>query len=219
MFNLAAALSLHLYATCLLQVFPLPHALAFHIIVAMGIFVWTGVHLFTHFASFALDDRNASTSTSAHFNASLNTNLFPTITGVIILVAIVTMTISSITPLRKLFRFIPFYVIHWAGAALVYLLLILHGIHYYNPSFWKWFLPAAIIFTLERIYRHAVVHRHKVLVKCAGAYDDVSRVAIVEMEKPKGFRYEPGQHVMLNLPWIGKICLHTYIHKHIIHID
>ena len=57
-----------------------------------------------------------------------------------------------------------------------------------------------------------VVRRHKVLLKCAGAYDDVSRVAIVEMEKPKGFRYEPGQHVMLNLPWIGKICLHAYIH-------
>ena len=61
-----------------------------------------------------------------------------------------------------------------------------------------------------------VVRRHKVLLKCAGAYDDVSRVAIVEMEKPKGFRYEPGQHVMLNLPWIGKIYvyIHTYIHTY-----
>ena len=98
----------------------------------------------------------------------------------------------------------------------MYLLLILHGIHYYNPAFWKWFLPAAIIFALERVYRHVVVRRHKVLLKCAGAYDDVSRVAIVEMEKPKGFRYEPGQHVMLNLPWIGKIYvyIHTYIHTY-----
>lgn len=89
----------------------------------------------------------------------------------------------------------------------MYLLLILHGINYYNPSFWKWFLPAAIIFTLERVYRVAVMRREKVLLKCAGAYDDVSRVAIVEMNKPKGFRFEPGQHMILNLPWIG-----TYIH-------
>lgn len=122
------------------------------------------------------------------------------------------MAVSSITHLRKLFRFIPFYIIHWAGAVVVYLLLILHGINYYNPSFWKWFLPAAIIFTLERVYRAAVMRREKVLLKCAGAYDDVSRVAIVEMNKPKGFRFEPGQHMILNLPWIG-----TYIHAMLTH--
>jgi len=182
------------------KVFPLTHALAFHVIVALGILFWTGVHLLTHFTSFALDDRNASTSTLSHFTASIQTNLFPTITGIIVLVAIVTMAVSSITHLRKLFRFIPFYIIHWAGVVLVYLLLILHGINYYNPSFWKWFLPAAIIFTLERVYRVAVMRREKVLLKCAGAYDDVSRVAIVEMNKPKGFRFEPGQHMILNLP-------------------
>ena len=85
----------------------------------------------------------------------------------------------------------------------MYLFLVLHGVNYYNPSFWKWLLPAAIVFTLERVYRLAVVRREKVLLKCAGAYDDVSRVAIVEMNKPKGFQFEPGQHVMLNLPWIG----------------
>ena len=150
-------------------------------------------------------------STLSHFTTSIQTNLFPTITGIIVLVAIVTIAVSSITHLRKLFRFIPFYIIHWAGAVLVYLLLILHGINYYNPSFWKWLLPAAIIFTLERVYRLAMVHREKVLLKCAGAYDDVSRVAIVEMNKPKGFRFEPGQHMMLNLPWIGTYICATHL--------
>lgn len=41
-------------------------------------------------------------------------------------------------------------------------------------------------------------------MKCAGRYDDQSRTGMVELEKPAGFKFEPGQYVLLNLPWIGK---------------
>ena len=57
---------------------------------------------------------------------------------------------------------------------------------------------------LERIYRLTAINKNKVTVKCAGRYDDQSRTALVELEVPKGFKYEPGQYILLNLPWIGK---------------
>lgn len=146
------------------------NALAFHIIISLGILFWTGVHLLTHFVSFAVDDRNTTegVSTTDHFRDSLETNIFPTVTGFIILLVFAIMGLSSIKPIRKLCRFIPFYVIHWVGAALFYLLLILHGVNYYNPSFWKWFVPAAFILVLERLYRYFLVPKHGVVVKSAG---------------------------------------------------
>ncbi len=60
------------------------------------------------------------------------------------------------------------------------------------------------MFSVERLYRHVIVRRVKVGVKCAGRYDSVSRTAIVELEKPMYLDYEPGQYIMLNLPKIGE---------------
>ena len=114
------------------------------------------------------------------------------------------MGIVSINAIRRQLRFIPFYLTHWIGGTIFYVLLILHGVDFYSPSFWKWLLPAIFIVIIERIYRHRIVETKKVAVKCAGRYDDASRTALVELEVPKGFKYEPGQYILLNLPWIGK---------------
>ena len=101
-------------------------------------------------------------------------------------------------------RFIPFHVIHWSGAALAYIILIIHGVNYYNPSFWKWLLPALVLVVLDRLYWIILTDRFNVEVKSAAAYDDVSRVAIIETDKPKGFKFEAGQYVLLRMPWIGE---------------
>ena len=174
-----------------------------------GVFFWTGVHLTTHFGSFALDGRNTSLtepkSTAEHFRASLITNLFPTITGLIILTVLVVMTLSScVGIIRRQMRFIPFHVLHWGGAVAVYLLLVVHGVDYYNPSFWKWLLPIVVFVVLDRFYWIYLTDRFTVSVKNASPYDDVSRVAIVEMDKPSGFKFEVGQYILLRMPWIGE---------------
>lgn len=170
----------------------------FHIIIAFGLLFWTTVHLLTHFCSFGLDAVYAS------FRDGIDSNLFPAITGFSVLGIVAVMSVSSIKFLRAQFRFIPFKVLHWSGSALFYLLLLIHGVNYWNPSFWKWLLPALVIFALERIYRHGVVRKRKVSIKAAGRYDSVSRTAIVELEKPSNFDYEPGQYILLNLPKIGE---------------
>lgn len=187
------------------KVFPLMHALAFHVIIALGILFWTGVHLLTHFVSFAVDGRNTTSgeSTSEHFRSSISDGIFPTVTGFVILSVIVAMAISSVSFIRKRLRFVPFYLVHWVAVGVVYLLLLLHGVNYYNPAFWKWFIPAALLFAVERLYRYTVVQRHTVVVKSAGLYDDTSRVCIMEMQRPKGFRFEAGQFVLLNVSSVG----------------
>ncbi len=59
-----------------------------------------------------------------------------------------------------------------------------------------------------------VQHKHRaqyyVTLPHPGPYDDVSRVGVVELEKPKGFQYEAGQYMVINLPWIGEL-LHTLL--------
>lgn len=170
----------------------------FHVVIGMGLLFWTVIHLITHLCSFGLD------AVFDSFGDGIDTNIFPVITGFVVLAILLIMSVSSIKFLRSWFHFIPFRVLHWTGSGLFYLLLLVHGVSYWNPSFWKWFLPTAIIFTLERIYRHGVIKRRKVNIKSAGRYDSVSRTAIVELEKPENFEYEPGQYVLLNLPNIGE---------------
>lgn len=192
-----------------MQVFPLKKPVLFHLVVVVGLLFWTGVHLLTHFCSFGLDalDDVDNLDNRRRFGDGISTNLFPTITGFAVLVVVAVMALSSITYLRARVQFIPFKVLHWVGSGLFYLLLLVHGVQYWNPSFWKWLLPTLIIFVLERVYRHAIVRRVKVNIKSAGRYDTVSRTAIVELEKPTTFEYEPGQYILLNLPKIGKCSL------------
>lgn len=153
-----------------------------------------------------MEGQNSSSPISAgeHFGQNLMTNIVPTVTGLLVAVVFAVMGIMSINIIRKQFRFIPFHLTHWIGGVVFYILLLLHGVSFYSPSFWKWLLPAIIIVIIERVYRHAMVEKKKVNVKCAGRYDDASRTALVELEVPKGFKYEPGQYILLNLPWIGK---------------
>lgn len=181
-----------------MQIFPLKYPVLFHVAISCGLLFWTGVHLITHFSSFGLDTIYTS------FGNGIMVNLFPTITGFLVLVIIAVMGISSIKPLRSRARFIPFKILHWAGTVLFYLLLLVHGVHYWNPSFWKWLLPAVVIFALERVYRHGVIKKITVHVRSAGRYDSVSRTAIIELDKPRHFEYHPGQYLLLNLPKIGK---------------
>lgn len=183
---------------------PLRHPIFFHLLVVGGILFWTFVHLVTHLGSFALDGLNGTIPAYENFGVNLVTNLNPTITGLLVIAFLVIMMVSSIPPLQSLCQFIGFHVIHWMGMGFIYLLLIVHGTHHFNPSFWKWLLPAVVIFAFERIYRFFVVKKYRVTVTCAAHYDELSRVGKVEVIKPKYFHFTPGQYVLLKIPWIGE---------------
>ena len=176
-----------------------------HGIISCGILFWSLFHITAHLVTFAVHSDPTNTTTLERFSANVSTHLFPIITGVIAAAIFLLMALSSIGPVRKLMRFLPFTVIHWTCLLLFYLLLLVHGVHYYSPSFWKWLLPFAVLVVMERVYRYKVVPRHSVKVKSAGRYDDQSRTAIIELEKPSRFKFEPGQFILVNLPWIGAL--------------
>jgi len=142
-------------------------------------------------------------SAGKSFLTGIRENISPTVTGILVLIIFTVIGISSIKPLRGLLRYIPFRLIHWLGGFLFYFLLLIHGVNHWNPSFWKWLLPALIVFVVERVYRHVIIKKTKLGVKCAGRYDSVSRTAIVELENTVKLDYEPGQYILLNLPKIG----------------
>ena len=163
------------------------------------------MHLLTHIGSFALDNRNNTIPSHEHFRDSLVTNLNPFITGLLIIIFLAILSVSSLPPLQSICRFIGFHVIHLIGMAFIYFLLVIHGVNHYNPSFWKWLLPALLIFVFERIYQFFVVNKYRVTVHTAAKYDELSRVGKVEVVKPKYFHFNPGQYVLLKIPQIGEL--------------
>lgn len=187
------------------QVLPLTRPLFFHLLVVGGIFFWTGVHLITHFCSFALDRTSETVNLSNHevFKSNIIMNLNPTITGFLVIAFLSFMLVTSISPIQKLCKFIGFHVIHWSAMIFIYLLLIIHGPNHYNPSFWKWLIPAAVIFIFERFYQFVVVKRYSVKVVTATPYDELTRVGKLEVVKPRNFHFTPGQYVLVNIPEIG----------------
>lgn len=132
------------------------------------------------------------------------THLSPIITGVLIVVILLVMTISSIKAVSSLCLFVGFHVIHWVGFIVMYLLLIVHGINWYNPSFWKWLLPVALVYILERIYFRWVIPRYSIKIIKSAPYDELSRTTKVEFEKPPHYKLIAGQYILVNMPQIGK---------------
>lgn len=100
-------------------------------------------------------------------------------------------------------KFIAFYVIHWVALIFFYLLLIVHGVNYCNPSFWKWLLPVAVLLIAEKLYARFIAKKYTVTVTMAAPYDESCRVSAIKVDKPTHFCFTPGQYVRVNIPDIG----------------
>lgn len=131
----------------------------------------------------------------------------PLITGGLLILILFVMTLASCKCISKLCLFIGFNVIHWIGFVSLYVILLLHGIDYYNPSFWKWLLPFVLVYALERAYFRWVVPRYTVHVLKSCPYDEQSRTTKLEIQKPAHYKFIAGQHLLINMPQIGEVCL------------
>lgn len=177
----------------------------FHVAIFITICVLSVVHVVSHLCSFAFNNRlNTTTSTYENFRDNFHSSISPVITGIIICILMLVSMVSSLPCLRKLCKFIGFYVTHWIAAALFYIVLLIHGYNHFNSSFWKWLLPVVVIFILDRLYLLLVLNRFNVKIGKAFAYDETSRTIMVEIDKPKRFKFLPGQFIQLNIPRIGK---------------
>ena len=190
------------------QVIPLSRPVATHVFLSTAIFFWSLVHGATHLTSFALDDTRNS---SAHFGLptlsaklELARHLYPVITGALLFLLLVILALSSVGKFRSRARFIPFFVTHWMGTLLFYALLLTHGESYFNPSFWKWLVPAVVILVLEQVYRYTAVAWFRVRVVSAWPYSMSSQTCVLVLDRPRWFLFSPGQYILLNIPWVGK---------------
>lgn len=189
---------------CFSQVIPLNQSIAFHLIFIGGVTFWSILHILTHFCSLAFDEESNSTIAADHFADNLTYSINPVVTGLLICLVLIITVISSLPAVQKLCRFIGFYCIHYTALVMFYLLLLIHGKNHFNPAFWKWLLPVLLIFCLEKLYTILVIKKHTININKVFAYDETSRTLSVVIEKPKHFRFVPGQFVLLNIPQIGK---------------
>ena len=193
-----------------LQILPLRNRAAFHLIFIVGIFFWCAVHVTLHLCSYAIDDgeneHNNSTSevtdNAERLREKLEDNPQFLITGGLILLFLLAMTVTSIKRLQVSFNFILFYTIHFISSGSIYVLIFIHGSNYINSQFWKWLIPIVFLLIFEWLYRRYSNRVQKVNILEAHT---IGNMVIYKVVKPNLFKFVPGQFVSVKFPEIGPI--------------
>ncbi|NWT82343.1 NOX5 oxidase, partial [Lanius ludovicianus] len=85
----------------------------------------------------------------------------------------------------------------------VWLLLLLHG-----PHFWKWFLIPGSLFFLEKVLGWAWRRAGDLRILEVNLLP--SKVTHLVIQRPKSFRFQPGDYVFLNVPAIAAYEWHPF---------
>ncbi|XP_054128959.1 NADPH oxidase 5 [Melozone crissalis] len=98
-----------------------------------------------------------------------------------------------------------FEVFYWSHLSYipVWLLLLLHG-----PHFWKWFLIPGSLFVLEKVLGWAWRRAEDLHILEAKLLP--SKVTHLVIQRPKSFRFQPGDYVYLNVPAIAAYEWHPF---------
>ncbi|NWZ94132.1 NOX5 oxidase, partial [Nesospiza acunhae] len=98
-----------------------------------------------------------------------------------------------------------FEVFYWSHLSYipVWLLLLLHG-----PHFWKWFLIPGSLFVLEKVLGWAWRRAGDLHILEAKLLP--SKVTHLVIQRPKSFRFQPGDYVYLNIPAIAAYEWHPF---------
>lgn len=76
-----------------------------------------------------------------------------------------------------------------------FILLILHA-----PEFWKWFCTIGIIFVVEKVYRCIQMFMGSGRTSILEGIVLPSKVTNLVIKRPKGFKFNPGDWVFINIP-------------------
>ena len=91
---------------------------------------------------------------------------------------------------------------HQIGAALMFPLLIFHGVDRGVPETWKWILPAMIIYAIDRIIRRFQITN--VAIKLTGAESRIKAGGLLEIRLNKLFNFRAGQYAEIAVPELSK---------------
>ncbi|XP_030811337.1 NADPH oxidase 5 [Camarhynchus parvulus] len=123
-------------------------------------------------------------------------------TGLALLALLLAMLACSLPCVRRGGHFEVFYWSHLSYIP-VWLLLLLHG-----PHFWKWFLIPGSLFVLEKILGWAWRQAEDLHILEAKLLP--SKVTHLVIQRPKSFRFQPGDYVYLNIPAIAAYEWHPF---------
>ncbi|NXJ20484.1 NOX5 oxidase, partial [Dicrurus megarhynchus] len=122
--------------------------------------------------------------------------------GLALLALLLAMLVCSCPCVRRGGHFEVFYWSHLSYIS-VWLLLLLHG-----PHFWKWFLIPGSLFFLEKALGWAWRRAGDLRILEANLLP--SKVTHLVIQRPKSFRFQPGDYVFLNIPAIAAYEWHPF---------
>ncbi|XP_056356009.1 NADPH oxidase 5 [Oenanthe melanoleuca] len=123
-------------------------------------------------------------------------------TGLALLALLLAMLACSSPCVRRGGHFEVFYWSHLSYIP-VWFLLLLHG-----PHFWKWFLIPGSLFFLEKVL--GWVWRRAGDLHILEAKLLPSKVTHLVIQRPKSFRFQPGDYVYLNIPAVAAYEWHPF---------
>ncbi|XP_071297217.1 NADPH oxidase 5 [Agelaius tricolor] len=123
-------------------------------------------------------------------------------TGLALLALLLAMLACSSPCVRRGGHFEVFYWSHLSYIP-VWFLLLLHG-----PHFWKWFLIPGSLFVLEKVLGWAWRRAGDLHILEAKLLP--SKVTHLVIQRPKSFRFQPGDYVYLNVPAIAAYEWHPF---------
>lgn len=179
-------------ATALGRVLPVDHAIELHKVVGHTMF---GLAL-AHAAAFVV----AWVDGHVHLERLL---FFQRVglTGLLLVAVFSLMWVCSLSFIRRSHRFELFYFTHLLYVAW-FVLAIVHG-----PKFLLWAGVPLLGFVLEQVWRGARRAKPSRVVVAEALRSGVTRL---ELERPAGFRFEPGDYVFLRIPGVARYEWHPF---------
>eukprot|EP00171_Calliarthron_tuberculosum_P000031 IDg31t1 len=177
---------------------------AFHMIIGNMLVFGTILHVVfqaCNYVMFKLWSNNAPDRVGlAHFRSLL-------LTGILLLVIIAVMCITSLSCVRKK-KFEIFWASHTIGFVLYFFVLVLHGLHNKSMTTWRYILVPCVIYLFDRCVRF---YREKDLrlVVSRGALQQKGD-GMVCVRLPRTFTYLAGQYCELKLPCVSQFEWHPF---------
>ncbi|NXB00866.1 NOX5 oxidase, partial [Cnemophilus loriae] len=195
-----------LRSTPLAELFPLELHVRGHELVGYLVLALAAAHAGAHLAHAGLAQRDGHAALAEYLRRARpgggGVGGTAPQTGLALLALLLAMLVCSSPCVRRGGHFEVFYWSHLSYIS-VWLLLLLHG-----PHFWKWFLIPGSLFLLEKVLGWA--WRRAGDLRILEAKLLPCKVTHLVIQRPKSFRFQPGDYVYLNVPAIAAYEWHPF---------
>lgn len=179
---------------------PLDQHIYYHKLVGWAIMLFSIVHTVAHGVNiFQFIQKNPENRTffQCFFGTQYAIGLFHSafITGWVLSVLLIAITVSSMNFVRRKDHFEVFYYFHLLYVPF-FVVCLLHA-----PNYWKWLLFPGILFIIEKYLRLRTINLPSFIREARILPSEVINLVI---EKPAHFHHKPGDFIFIQIPEIAK---------------